>query len=267
MELVIDRSGSMQDPMRVAGRPMSKLEAVKLVVRDFVLGSPDSQSEMSGRHGDLVGVIAFGSYADTICPLVRDASAVATLIDGIEIPRRNAERGTAIGEALALAAARLRDAETEIAGRAADREGAPGFEIKGKVVILLTDGVNSAGQIEPMAAARLAAEWGIKVYTVGVGGEGRTIQTPFGTHRLPGGGLDERTLSAVAEVTGGRFFRAEDERELRDIYSAIDELERTEIDTVEYTNAEELFPPFAVLGGALLAVEILLSLTVFRRLP
>lgn len=267
LELVIDRSGSMEDPMRVAGQAMAKLDAVKLVVRDFVLGDPSGGPEMRGRQGDLVGVIEFGSFADTICPLVRDTKAVAELIDDIQIPRRNDERGTAIGEALALAAARLRDAETEIANRAGDEEASSDFVVKGKVVILLTDGVNSAGQIEPMAAANLAAEWGIRVYTVGVGSSSRTIRTPFGDRQVPGGGLDERTLSAIAETTGGKFFRATDERSLRAIYSAIDELERTEIDTVEYTNTDELFPPFAMIAGALLVSELLLSMTVFRRLP
>jgi len=266
LELVIDRSGSMDDPMEVNGRTMTKLDAVKLVIRDFVLGDPERGAAMSGRSGDLVGVIQFGSYADTVCPLVRDTGAVADLIADIQIPARNDERGTAIGEALALAAARLRDAETEIEARNSDSQAAPGFELKGKVVILLTDGVNSAGQIEPLAAANLAAQWGIRVYTIGVGG-GRTLRTPFGTRRLPGGGLDERTLTAIAETTGGRFFKADSEQSLRQIYSAIDELERTEIDTVEFTNADELFPPLAKIAGALLAMELLLAMTVFRRLP
>lgn len=265
LELVIDRSGSMQDPMEVAGRQMTKLEAVKLVVRDFVLGDPDRGPEMRGRSGDLVGVIEFGSYADTVCPLVRDPSAVAALINEIQIPTRNDERGTAIGEALALAAARLRDAETELANRAGDGEAAPDFIVKGKVVILLTDGVNSAGQIEPLAAANLAAQWGIRVYTIGVGGEQR-VRTPFGL-RIGGNGLDVATLTEIAELTGGQFFRADNEQSLRAIYSAIDELERTEIDTVEFTNADELFPPYALAGGALLALELLLSMTLFRRLP
>jgi len=267
LELVIDRSGSMEDPMRVAGQAMTKLEAVKMVVRDFVLGDPDRGPEMRGRQGDLVGVIEFGTYADTVCPLVRDTAAVAELINDIQIPRRNDERGTAIGEALALAAARLRDAEAEIANRAGGDQEAADFVVKGKVVILLTDGVNSAGQIEPMAAANLAAEWGIRVYTIGVGGEGRVRRTPLGNMRVGGGGIDERTLSAIAETTGGRFFRANDEQSLREIYSAIDELERTEIDIVEYTNADELFGSFAMLAGALLLGELLLSMTVFRRLP
>lgn len=253
--------------MVFAGRTMTKLEGVKMVVRDFVLGSAQGDGEMRGRQGDLVGVIAFGTYADTICPLVRDTTAVAELINDIQIPRRNNEQGTAIGEALALAAARLRDAETEIAKRAGNDAETPGFVVKGKVVILLTDGVNSAGEIEPMAAANLAAEWGIRVYTIGVGGNGRTMRTPFGTRRIPGGGIDERTLSAIAQTTGGRFFRANSERSLREIYSAIDELERTEIDTVEFTNADELFSPFAMIAGALLVSELLLSMTVFRRLP
>lgn len=267
MELVIDRSGSMEDAMQVAGRPMSKLDAVKHVVRDFVLGDPERGAEMRGRTGDLIGVIEFGSYADTVCPLVRDTTAVADLIGDIQIPARNDERGTAIGEALALAAARLRDAEAEIARRSGDGADSGDFVLKGKVVILLTDGVNSAGQIDPLGAAKLAAEWGIRVYTIGVGGGGQTIQTLFGTQRVPGSGLDERTLAAIAETTGGRFFKASDEKSLRQIYSAIDELERTEIDTVEYTNADELFPPFAQVAGALLAAELLLSMTVFRRLP
>jgi Ca-activated chloride channel family protein len=267
LELVIDRSGSMEEPMRVAGRSMSKLEAVKMVVRDFVLGDSRAGADMRGRSGDLVGVIEFGSYADTICPLVRDTGAVAELIEDIQIPRRNDERGTAIGEALALAAARLRDAESEIAGRAGGDAEASGFIVKGKVVILLTDGVNSAGQIDPLAAAGLAAQWGIRVYTIGVGGDGQRGRGVFGNLRLPGGGLDERTLGAIAEATGGKFFVASDERSLREIYSAIDELERTEIDTVEFTNADELFPPLAQAAGALLAAELLLSMTVFRRLP
>ncbi len=268
MELVIDRSGSMEEPMRVGGTTMTKLQGVKMVVRDFVLGSAESGTEMRGREGDLIGVIEFGSYADTICPLVRDPNAVAELINGIEIPRRNNERGTAIGEALALAAARLRDAEAEIANRDGGDKQTADFVLKGKVVILLTDGVNSAGQIEPMAAATLAAEWGIRVYTIGVGGESpRGRNRSFFQSLRAGAGLDERTLTAIAETTGGKFFRANDADSLRAIYSAIDELERTEIETVEFTNADELFSPLAMLAGVLLFSELLLAMTLFRRLP
>lgn len=276
MQLVIDRSGSMDEPMNYDGRSVRRIDVVKEVATAFLVGDDD---RLEGRAGDLVGMIAFASFADTISPLTQSPELVAELLEPVEIARLRSESGTAIGDALSLALARLKRAEEELDSArrsarsedtdaeddAAEADADEAFSIKGKVVILLTDGENNAGDIHPLQAAALAKEWGIRVYTIGIG-EGRYIS--MGGRRFPvGGGVDAETLRAVAERTGGKFWLASDAEALREVYAEIDRLETTRIETQELTDYQEAFEPFAIAAFALLGLEIALRALVLRRAP
>ncbi|MEM7754336.1 MAG: VWA domain-containing protein [Planctomycetota bacterium] len=280
MQLVIDRSGSMDEPMDFDGERRRRIDVVKEIATEFLVGN---DGELGGREGDLVGIIAFASYADTIAPLTQSPELVAELLEPVEVARVQSESGTAIGDALSLALARLKRAEEELtrARRESDTD-RPGerpadgsesdtgeftdeFSIKGKAVILLTDGENNAGSITPLQAAGLAQDWGIRVYTIGIG-EGR--YRVFGGMRVPiGGGVDSATLSRVAEGTGGKFWLATDAEALREVYAEIDRLETTRIETQELTDYQEAFTPFAALALALLAIEVFVRTAVLRRAP
>lgn len=272
IQIVVDRSGSMDEPMEDGGREVRKMDVVKRVLESFILG----EDGLEPREGDMIGLIAFARYADTICPLVRGRDAVAGMVRTLDIVRQRSEDGTAIGDALALAAARLRRAEEELHARgdgsllAGEGGSAAEFEIKSKVIVLLTDGVNNAGTEDPIQVARLAAEWGIRVYVIGVGAGPRmaTVRTPLGERRMPvGPSLDERALRAIAQEAGGRYFPASSAEALRDIYEQIGRLERSQIHILEHDEVTELFGPLAAAACLLLALEALLAATWFRRGP
>ncbi len=279
IQIVVDRSGSMDEPMDDLGREARKMDVVTRVLERFIVGGDG----LEPRDGDMLGLIAFARYADTICPLVRGRDAVAGLVRTLDTVKQRSEDGTAIGDALALAAARLRRAEEELAARRDDSltiNAAPangsdsnpdsGFFIKSKVILLVTDGVNNAGTEDPLQVARLAAEWGIKVYVIGVGAGQRfvTMQTFAGEQRVPvGPSLDENSLRDIAQATGGQYFPASDAQSLRDIYEQIGKLERSEIHVLEFDDVRELFTPLAIAAAACLALELLLAATWLRRGP
>lgn len=266
IEMVIDRSGSMSAEMEYRGRRLNRLEVVKKVFEEFLMGNSET---LEGRPNDLAGMIAFARYADTMAPLTLGHGALLRFLDTVEIVKRRNEDGTAIGDAIALAAARLKTAEEDLA-KFAEETGEKEYEIKSKIVILLTDGQNNSGQRMPEEAAQLAADWGIKIYTIGVGsGEGvSTVRTLFGDFKVPTANrVDTRPLEAVAEMTGGVFRLAENAESLRQIYEEIDELEKSEIESVRYVDYRELFLAFAAAALCLLTLEIVLSTLVFRRIP
>jgi Ca-activated chloride channel family protein len=279
----LDRSGSMGERMELDGQIVTRLDATKQVFREFVEGSPpDAEGpKLPGREGDLIGLVQFGGIAETLCPLARVHTTLVDLAADLTLASTSGldpEAGTAIGDALRLAAVRLRIAEQEIAGRAARAEtdettaddeallddAEPDFVITSKVIVLITDGDETRSEIPARVAAQQCAEWGIKVYAIGIGA------TPPPARRgviniAPTAGYDERLLRDIAEMTGGRFFRASDAESLREIYAEIDELETTEIRSIEYTNYTERFTALAMLAGLLLAAEALLAALVFRR--
>ncbi len=265
LEMVVDRSSSMRAEMDFEGERLNRLEVVKRVFTEFVVGNGD---DLPGRPHDLIGMIAFARFADTAAPLVRAHDALVQFVRGTKIVQFEAEDGTAIGDALALAAARLKRAEEDIA-RWAESGNAGAFKIKSKAIILLTDGRNNAGDMTPGQAAALARDWGVKIYAIGIGGgeEFITVQTPLGAVRVPTGGMDEATLRTVAEVSGGRYFVAADGDALRNVYREIDRLEKTEIETLELSQHDEEFLPYALAAGLLLLSEIVLSNTWLRRAP
>ncbi len=245
IELVVDRSGSMKEPAMFEGARTTRLEAVKKVVEEFVVGNGE---ELTGRAGDLLGLIVFGTYADTMMPLTQSHDVLVDAIRRVEIPRIESERSTAIGDALVLACARLKASEDSMK---ADLDN-PDFEIKSKAIILLTDGENRAGDYSPDQAAQLAAEWGIKVYIVGIRGG---VRSQFSGLAIGvGQEINERRMSAVAEHTGGGYWGVSSLDDLADVYATIDELERTEVQISETTRFEELYHPFAV--GCLLMLGV-----------
>ncbi|MFG0256715.1 MAG: VWA domain-containing protein [Phycisphaerales bacterium JB043] len=255
MQVVIDRSPSMDEAIQYESARAQRLAVVKHIVKEFLVGKGAS---MPGREGDLIGLIAFSGYADTIAPLTRSTDALVELVDTIELAQLRSEGGTAIGEALALAAARLRSAEEALEEQDENApSGTRDFVIKSKAIILVTDGENNAGAIDPIGAANLAKEWDIKVYTIGIGS---------GTRRFAFGGFDATLLEQIASITDGKYFHANDSSTLRNIYAEISELETTSIDTVEYTNVTERFAPIASIALGVLALELLLGTLVFRRL-
>ncbi|WP_058554251.1 VWA domain-containing protein [Thiohalocapsa sp. ML1] len=216
--LAVDISGSMrEEDMVIGGRIVDRLTAVKAVAGDFI----------ERRQGDRIGLILFGQQAYLQTPLTFDRNTARTLL--FEAAVGLAGRETAIGDAIGLAIKRLRDAETDE-----------------RVLILLTDGANTAGSIRPQKAAELAAGAGVRIHTIGVGGD---PQSAFGL-TLGRNPLDEATLKAIADTTGGRYFRAHDVGELQAIYSMLDELEPVESDRATFRPVDELFG--WPLGAALL---------------
>lgn len=265
IEMVVDRSGSMNAEMEYRGERLNRLEAVKRVFGEFVLGN---KHDLPGRPNDLIGMIAFARYPDTIAPLTLAHGALPRFLETVKLVTRRSEDGTAIGDALALAAARLKTAEDTLNRQRG--EGKKDYEIKSKVIILLTDGENNCGKRRPQQAAELAKEWGIKVYTIGVGSGDSvtTIQTPLGNYKVPmGRGVDDRDLKAVAEATGGLYRRARNAKALHAICEEIDRLERSEIESIRYMDYQEKYLAYALAALALLFLEVCLRNTVFRRLP
>ncbi len=207
-----------------------------------------------GRHDDRIGLVAFAAQALTQEPLTVDYAVLEQAVRGLNVGRL--EDGTAIGTAIATAANRLR--------------AAPG---KSKVIVLLTDGENNRGQVDPRTAAAAAAAFGIKIYTIGVGTEGQA-RLPIGRgadgqirYQMMPVEIDEDLLRDVAQTTGGRYFRATDAEALARIFEQIDQLEKTPVEITRYTQFHESVRPWLVLGLGALALELVLSATVVVRVP
>ncbi len=276
IEVVADRSGSMQTEMDYFGEKLNRFEVVKKVFSDFIEGN---KKDLAGRSGDLIGLITFARYADTTCPLVLSHNVLVEFLKKTEIVRIRSEDGTAIGDAIALAAARLKKAEEEIqqrktrlieSGEQSTDKQESGFVIKSKVIILLTDGINNTGRYDPLGAAELAKEWGIKIYSIGIGSAEAytTIQTPLGTYKMPTGqNLDEALLKTIAEKTGGFYGRADDAETLHQIVKKINELEKTEVKSIQYAQYSERFGPWTLGALSMLVLEILAGRTIFRKIP
>jgi len=266
IEMVLDRSGSMGTEMDFLGVRSDRLGAVKKVFSEFIMGNDKT---LKGRPNDLVGMVAFARYADTMAPLTLEHGALMRFLESIKVVTRQNEDGTSIGDAIALAAARLRTAEEELS-RHAQQEAGKEYEIKSKIMILLTDGQNNYGRRVPVEAAELAREWGIKIYAIGVGGREavRTVRTLFGDFKVPvAEGVDEETLRQVADATNGKFYMAEDEKSLREIYEDIDRMETSEIESVRFVDYKELFASFALAALCVMMLDVALANTIFRKIP
>lgn len=249
IQMVVDVSSSMTDTdLSPPRQSRTRLDVVKDVFRRFVIGDRD----LPGRPNDLIGMIRFARYADSVCPLTLDREHLLQVLDGTETVRSRDEDGTAIGEGLALAVERLRDVQ---------RATASGQQLKitSRVVILLTDGENNAGTISPQQAGELAATYGIRVYTIMAGtGQNQVVM------RVP---IDTTDMRRIAEVTGGRFFMARDSKALVQIYQQIDELERSHVEERRFVRYGELSAPLLLTALVLVGVQTLLDTTLLRKIP
>ena len=269
---VVDRSWSMTQEIDFDGERLSRIDVVKRVFREFVEGNGD---DLPGRPHDLIGLVSFARYAQSVSPLSRSHGILTSLVDSISLvdPRRDRfEAGTAIGEGLSLAAARLAKAEEQLEREreALDGEAPAGeFKVKSKIIILLTDGDENVGDISASDAAELAARLGVKIYAIGIGGG------ESGPGSLPGRTFFQRPqypfrtgpLREIAEATDGIFRTATDADSLRAVYEEIDRLETTEIDSVQYTSYAERYAGWALAGLGLLALELALGATLLRKTP
>ncbi|MHC4083167.1 MAG: vWA domain-containing protein [Planctomycetota bacterium] len=275
IQLVVDRSISMlATDFELEGRRATRLEAVKQVVGEFVGGG----DELAGRPDDLIGVITFASYADSRCPLTLDHGHLLDTVDQTSVSSSGDDLSTAIGDAVALGVERM-------AGLAERPDLAGDRRIKSRVMILLTDGEHNAGDIDPITAAEMAAAFDIRLYTIGAGSDlgfqqVRWLNGETGRHQMVNirATIDEETLTEMAEIAGGRYFRAKDSETLQDVYAQIDELERTKIEQQRYSDYREMTLESVSLGGVslppllsvvvvLLAVNVILANTRFRTLP
>lgn len=237
--LAIDISGSM---LARDFQP-DRLTAAKEVAGNFI----------SDRQGDRIGLAVFAGEAFTQSPLTTDKSTLQTLL--ARVRSGVIEDGTAIGNGLATALNRLRESEA-----------------KSKVVILLTDGVNNRGEISPLMAADIAADMGIKVYTIGVGKRGKAPYPAidmFGnmTYQMMEVEIDEETLSEIASRTGGKYFRATDKQKLKAIYDEINQMEKSKVEITDLTIYHEQWVPLLLLALALLLAEMLFAQIILKRIP
>jgi len=236
--MLLDISGSM---LAEDFKP-NRLEAAKKVIDEFV----------AGRTTDKIGLVVFASQSFTQCPLTIDYPVLRSLLK--DIKSGIIEDGTAIGTAIANGVNRLKDSEA-----------------KSKIIILLTDGVNNSGEIDPITAAQIAKKFGIRIYTVGVGTEGEApypFQTPFGKrYQMVPVEIDEKVLAEVAKITGGEYYRATNNKKLEEIYNIIDTLEKTRVEVTSYRKAKELFYVWLASGLFLVLLELILTRTYLQKLP
>lgn len=236
--LSIDVSGSML----ARDFTPDRLEAAKEIGIKFI----------SGRQTDRMGLVVFSGESFTLCPLTTDHASLINMFKDIKMGIL--EDGTAIGSGLAVATSRLKES-TAIS----------------RVVILLTDGVNNRGEIAPLTAAEIAKSYGVRVYPVGIGSMGTApypVQTPFGVqYQEMEVKIDEEMLQQVADMTGGKYFRATNNKALEQVYAEIDKLERSKIDVVEHNKREERFRIFGFIALAMIALEFALRTTIFRSIP
>jgi Ca-activated chloride channel homolog len=245
--VAVDMSGSMvSEDFEVKGGRVNRFNMARSVLKAFI----------DQRPGDRIGLIVFATQAFIATPLTLDHDFLQENLDRLEIGAIN-QNQTAIGDALATAVNRLRD-----------------LKAKSKIVILMTDGQNNSGKIEPLMAADAARALGIKVYTIGIGKQG-TAPMPVGRNPYTGEtvyqevpvDVDEETLQKIADDTGGKYYRADNAKKFHEIYAEIDKLEKTEAVINKYTEFKELFPWLVTGGLLLLLIEIILGQTWLRRLP
>lgn len=266
MEMVIDRSSSMGEVMSVGSRELNRLEVVKQVFGEFVNGNNEG---LAGRPNDLIGIVTFARFPETVCPLTLSHDVLNGFIEHVHLVKRRDEDGTSIGDGISLAVARLLRAEETLRRARQDKPAGDVYEIKSKVIILLTDGAHNAGNRTPEEAAELARRAGIKIYTIGIGEEVdlEGIRGFFARLGNVGRGVDKETLARISETTGGLFRMASDVGGLRSIYREIDALEKSEIESVRHLDYAEYFPYFVLPALGLILLEFFLRCTLLRRIP
>ena len=241
----LDLSGSMiSEDFVVHGERVNRVNMAKSVLKDFI----------DKRPNDRIGLVVFARQAFIATPLTLDHDYLQGNLGRLDIGSIGSD-ATAIGDALTTAVNRLRD-----------------LKAKSKIIILATDGQNNSGKVEPLLAAEAAAALSVKIYTVGIGEQGSAPMPVFmggqkvGYQNVPVD-VDEDTLKKIADLTGGKYYRADNAEKFQKIYAEIDKLEKTEASVKKYTQFTELFPWFVAAGLAVLLIELVLAQTAFRRLP
>ncbi|HPY75482.1 MAG: VWA domain-containing protein [Planctomycetes bacterium] len=258
---VIDRSTSMQAQMKYKNRSYNRLEIVKDIFQQFIHGNG---YDLQGRPNDLIGLIQFARYADTVCPLTHSHSTLSEYMKFLQIVDQEDEDGTAIGDALALALARLQTAEQTQNSKKSN------YTIKSKIIILLTDGEQNCGQRTIDDIIPIAKKWNIKIYTIGIGGGENyvIVNTPFGQQKIPvQARFNEEILKKLAHETNAIYRSANNSQTLLNIYHEIDNLEKSEVESIYYSDTKEIFVPYALIAFICLYIEALLTNTLYRRLP
>ena len=267
--MTVDVSGSMEIidiTQREAERIRTQADAERLPTRLDVVKKTFAKF-VEARPDDLIGLVTFGGFASSRAPLTADHETLLQVLKGVEVPSSGVdprtgqpidgeETMTAIGDGLATALARLKNAE-----------------LKSKIVILLSDGQSNTGAVEPDAAADAAAKMGVKVYTIGVGGHSgialARMRDMFGRtqiRQVQNDGFDEAQLKSIAKKTGGRYFGVRDEKGLKSALEEIDQLEKTTLDRTVYQRWREYFAPFLMLGTLLVFLAVSLQMSASRRL-
>lgn len=237
--LAIDTSGSMRaQDFVIDGKRPTRIEVIKKVIGDFI----------EERTNDRIGLVVFGTEAFTQAPLTFDHDVLREFLDSVEIGV--AGEATAIGDGIAVATNRLKD-----------------IPAKGKIIILLTDGANNSGRIDPLSAADAARALGIRIYTIGVGGEGQIPIMQNGMVQYMEVDIDEPMMEKISEMSGAKYFRAKDTDSLKNVYKAIDQLEKNKTEAKVFRNRNEQYHLFLWAALALLLLEQLLGLTRWRRIP
>ncbi|MDR1474411.1 MAG: VWA domain-containing protein [Endomicrobium sp.] len=240
--MALDTSSSMRS---LDFRPLNRMEAAKKVTQDFI----------KERKYDKIGLVVFAGLAFTQCPLTTDKDSLAEFVNNIQLGNTSLD-GTAIGSAIMTSVNRLKDSEA-----------------KSKIVILVTDGNNNSGEIDPVTASKIAKEYNIKIYPIGVGNPNGAIyevDDPFFGRRevrVTEEAINEKVLKEIAKNTGGQYFRAQDTKSFENIMSQIDKLEKYKIETTQFTNYNELYKYFLIPSFILLLLIIILENTCLRRLP
>lgn len=257
IQVLVDVSSSMDINMNYGEERLTRMDVAKKVVEEFIAGDG---KDLTGRPDDLIGVITFARYPDTVCPMTLGQDALVYMVREITINERPNEDGTAYGDATALAAARLDMQEND-----EDDD-----SIKSKIIILLTDGENNCGTYLPLQAAAMAKEWGIKIYTISIQNEPQVEKkkTDKGEFLLPSDpSVSDQMLEKMASSTGGIFRRAYDFDSLQAVYKEINNLEKTKMKAVNYADYEPAFMWFVWCAMGLLLVKYLLSATILRVAP
>lgn len=255
IQMLVDVSSSMDMDIQTSEGPMTRMEVAKKVMEQFVAGDG---KDLSGRPDDMIGVVSFARYSDSVCPMTLGHDALVYIIRELSINDRPNEDGTAYGDATALAAAQLKSQE--------QKEGT----LKSKIILLLTDGENNCGTQMPLQAAALAKEWGIRIYTISLQEteKPRAVTTKQGKFYQPQSSSEsDLVLEKMARATGGVFRTAHDMDSLQAVYQEINELEKTKIEEVDFIQYDEAFTAFALLALSLLLLRYLLSSTLLRISP
>lgn len=218
--------------------PLTRFEAAKEVVKEFI----------GNRTSDRIGLVAFAAQSFTLCPLTLDYNILSLFLENAWESR--IDDGTAIGSAIATSINRLRESDA-----------------KSKIIILLTDGMNNRGNLDPITAAKLAKTLGIRIYTIGVGTEGRAPMVLNGRTVWTETHIDEASLKEVSQITGGKYYRAKNTQELKGIYDEIDKLETVKINFNEWISYNEMYNTFLASGFILIIASFLFDKIVFRGLP